>query len=153
MTHWLCYNCKFSFWVQDQPISRNTSEWLLLKQFIYLSCQNMKMIAKRFSSSSAGMLLEKIIKKITECSGTKRLWGKPSCKKEFLHIYIYIYKKKELDLACIYSKTRKKKSKQYIQITKSKFKREIIKNEFINLRYWHCPLLNIVDRRTFLSWE
>ena len=35
----------------------------------------MKMIAKRFSSTSAGVLLEKVIRKITQCSGTKRLWG------------------------------------------------------------------------------
>ena len=30
-------------------------------------------------------------------------------------------------------------------------KREIIINEFINLRYCHCRVLKIVDRRTFLS--
>ena len=30
---------------------------------------------KKFQQSSAGMLLEKIIKKITKCFGTKSLWG------------------------------------------------------------------------------
>ena len=45
----------------------------------------MKMIAKRFSSSSAGVLLEKSYqKKITECSGTKRLWGSLSLVKPYV---------------------------------------------------------------------
>ena len=33
----------------------------------------MKIIAKRFSRSSAGVLLKKLSEKITECSGMKRL--------------------------------------------------------------------------------
>ena len=35
----------------------------------------MKMIAKHFSSSSASVLLEKVIRKIMKCSGMKLLWG------------------------------------------------------------------------------
>ena len=38
-----------------------------------------------------------------------------------------------------------------MQVTKSKFNREIIKNEFTNMRYWHYRVLKTVDRRTFLS--
>ena len=38
-----------------------------------------------------------------------------------------------------------------MDISKSKFERAIIKNEFINLRY--CRVPEIVDEKTFLSWE
>ena len=79
---------------QEQPISRNTSERLPPEQFIYLSCQNMKMIAKRFSISSAGVLLEKVIRKnyemfLHETSMRKPFFSKATCsstKKEFIHI-------------------------------------------------------------------
>ena len=59
-----------------------------------LELSNMKMIAKHFSSSSAGVLLEKVIRKNYgmfrhETSMKKPFFSKAICsssKKEFLHI-------------------------------------------------------------------
>ena len=59
-----------------------------------LELSNMKMIAKHFSSSSAGVLLEKVIRKNYgmfwhETSMRKPFFSKAICsssKKEFLHI-------------------------------------------------------------------
>ena len=84
----------------------------------------MKMIAKRFSSSSAGVLLEKSYqKKITECSGTKRLWGSLSLVKPYVvhlkknfSIYFFL---ENFDRACFdeyFYKYFLKVDKTYLQI-------------------------------------
>ena len=99
----------------------------------FTSCQNTKMIAKRFSSSSVGLLLEKAVRKNYGMFQPKTSMRKPffskstssSSKKEYLHI-LFPWKLR---------KTSRKKNKTLRKINRACFYEYFCKYIYLQISF------------------